>query len=309
MRRRVAARRGVRVQLMLPGLLDVRPLFLIAARSFYEKLLTAGVEIYERQGVVLHAKTMVIDGRIAVIGSTNLDYRSIEYNCELSTVLRNDEFGAQMCELFENDIRYARRIRLSEWRRRPFLDRFGQWCVTSRAISFVKRVCPLARAARARNHGLVAREVYVKAFPLAGFPHMLITKLWQNFLGTNDLLLDKLPAAHDSVIDVASSAFADNNPIPAKYSADGDNVSFPVAWSNRPDGTKSWTVMIDDPDAPFPKPFVHWLIFNIPSQLRALPEAVPNDSVVMSLQGVAQGKNSKLGNRIYRPQTPQRRWR
>jgi Raf kinase inhibitor-like YbhB/YbcL family protein len=122
---------------------------------------------------------------------------------------------------------------------------------------------------------------------------MLITKLWQT-LGTNDLLLDKLPAAHDSVIDVASSAFADNNPIPAKYSADGDNVSFPVAWSNRPDGTKSWTVMIEDPDAPFPKPFVHWLIFNIPSQLRSLPEAVPNDSVVMSLQGVAQGKNSKL---------------
>ncbi len=46
-----------------------------------------------RQGVVLHAKTMIIDGRITVIGSTNLDYRSIEYNCELSTVLRHDEFG------------------------------------------------------------------------------------------------------------------------------------------------------------------------------------------------------------------------
>jgi cardiolipin synthase A/B len=124
-----AARRGVRVQLMLPGRCDVRPL-LIAARSFYEKLMTAGVEIYERQGVVLHAKTMVIDGRITVIGSTNLDYRSIEYNCELSTVLRNDEFGAQMCRLFENDIQYAKRIRLSEWRRRPMLDRCGQWCVS-----------------------------------------------------------------------------------------------------------------------------------------------------------------------------------
>jgi Raf kinase inhibitor-like YbhB/YbcL family protein len=124
-------------------------------------------------------------------------------------------------------------------------------------------------------------------------PSMLITKLWQK-LGTNDLVLSRLAARNDSTLDVASSAFADENPIPAKYSADGDNVSFPIAWSNQPDDTKSWAVMIEDPDAPFPKPFVHWLIYNIPAQLRSLPEGVPNDGVVMSMQGIAQGKNSKL---------------
>ncbi len=123
-----AARRGVRVRLMLPGRIDVK-LLLVAARSFYEKLLTAGVEIYERQGAVLHAKTLCVDDYTTIIGSTNLDYRSIEYNCELSVIIRNQPFGQQMRDLFENDVRYARRIGLSEWRRRPRWDRFVEWAV------------------------------------------------------------------------------------------------------------------------------------------------------------------------------------
>src|SRR2546421_5235073 len=69
-----AARRRVKVRLMLPAKGDV-PLLMIAARSFYEKLLQAGVEIYERQGAILHAKTLCIDNTISIIGSTNFDYR------------------------------------------------------------------------------------------------------------------------------------------------------------------------------------------------------------------------------------------
>jgi cardiolipin synthase A/B len=124
-----AARRGVRVRLMLPGRSDVR-LVQLAARSFYERLMTAGVEIYERQMVVLHAKTMVVDGRTSVVGSVNLDYRSIEYNMELSTIVRSEEFGRQMIDLFENDVRYAKRISLNEWRKRPWRDRLVQWGVS-----------------------------------------------------------------------------------------------------------------------------------------------------------------------------------
>lgn len=124
-----AARRGVKVQLMLPGRCDVKPL-LIAARSFYATLLEAGVEIYERQGCILHAKTMVIDGDLSVVGSTNLDYRSIEYNCELSSVIRNEQFGAQMQTLFENDVQFAKKISLREWRKRPWVDRAVQWTVS-----------------------------------------------------------------------------------------------------------------------------------------------------------------------------------
>ena len=124
-----AARRGARVRLMLPGHCDV-PLVRIAARSFYERLLSCGIEIYERQGVVLHCKTMVVDGATSVIGSTNLDYRSIEYNCEISAVIRSEAFGKQMQDLFENDVCFAWKIELGEWRRRPRWDRFVQWAVS-----------------------------------------------------------------------------------------------------------------------------------------------------------------------------------
>jgi cardiolipin synthase len=124
-----AARRGVRVRLMLPGKCDVR-LLQIAAQSFYETLLTNGVHVYERQGCILHAKTMVIDDQISVIGSTNLDYRSIEYNCELSVIINDPTFGRQMRELFNNDVGYAKRIALADWRYRPHWDRFVQWAVS-----------------------------------------------------------------------------------------------------------------------------------------------------------------------------------
>lgn len=123
-----AAKRRVKVRLMLPAECDV-PLLMTAARSFYEKLLQSGVEIYERQGAILHAKTLCIDGFTSIIGSTNLDYRSIEYNCELSVIFRNREFGRQVKLLFENDVCYAERITLKEWRKRPFSDRLVQWAV------------------------------------------------------------------------------------------------------------------------------------------------------------------------------------
>jgi len=124
-----AARRGVRVRLMLPGRCDV-PIVRLCARSFYETLMTAGVEIHERQGVILHAKTMVVDECTSIIGSSNLDYRSIEYNCELSAIVRSAQFGRQMCDLFENDMAFSRRITLNEWRRRPQWDRLVQWAVS-----------------------------------------------------------------------------------------------------------------------------------------------------------------------------------
>jgi cardiolipin synthase len=123
-----AAKRGVKVRLMLPGRGDVQ-LLLTAARSFYEVLLPAGVEIYERQHVILHAKTMCIDNEYTVIGSTNLDYRSIEYNLELSALVKSKEFGQQMHALFENDVRYAQRISNKEWRKRAVVDRVAQWAV------------------------------------------------------------------------------------------------------------------------------------------------------------------------------------
>jgi cardiolipin synthase len=124
-----AARRGVRVRLMLPGRGDVRAL-MIAARSFYETLMAAGVQVYEREGVVLHAKTMVVDGTISMLGSTNLDHRSIEYNLELAALIRSSKFGAQMEALFDHDVRFAKRMTPGRWKRRPRWDRVVQWGVS-----------------------------------------------------------------------------------------------------------------------------------------------------------------------------------
>ncbi|HEV7300976.1 MAG TPA: phospholipase D-like domain-containing protein [Tepidisphaeraceae bacterium] len=124
-----AAKRGARVRLMLPSRSDVKAL-IIAARSFYERLMDAGIEIYERQGVVLHAKTMCVDGYTSIVGSANLDTRSIEFNLELSAIIRNAEFGQQMRDLFDNDVRYAHRIDPDVWRSRPYRDRMIQWMVS-----------------------------------------------------------------------------------------------------------------------------------------------------------------------------------
>jgi cardiolipin synthase len=124
-----AAQRGVNVRLMLPGKTDIPPVR-AAAHAFYELLMSQGVEIWERQLAVLHAKTLCVDERISVVGSTNLDYRSIEFNCELSVVIRSKEFGRQLTRLFQHDMQFARQITLAEWRRRPWRDRFVQWGVS-----------------------------------------------------------------------------------------------------------------------------------------------------------------------------------
>jgi cardiolipin synthase len=124
-----ARERGVRVRLMFPGRSDVK-VVRAAAHSFYEPLLIAGVEIWERQGAILHAKSLVIDDEISVLGSTNLDYRSIEFNCELSAVIRSRPFAMQMGALFRHDTNYSERIHLENWRQRPWRDRIVQWAAS-----------------------------------------------------------------------------------------------------------------------------------------------------------------------------------
>lgn len=124
-----ASRRGVRVRVMLPGRCDV-PLLQTAARSFYENLMNHGVQVFERRDVVLHAKTMVIDANTSLIGSTNLDYRSIEYNLELSALVRSQTLGLEMQRLFEHDISYSDAIDLKVWRKRAIRDRITQWAVS-----------------------------------------------------------------------------------------------------------------------------------------------------------------------------------
>lgn len=120
-----AARRGVEVKIILPSRTDFWAVF-HAARSHYDELLEAGVQIYERQERVLHSKTAVIDGVWSTIGSTNMDWRSFTHNHELNAVVLGKEFGDQMEAMFERDLAASRRITLEDWQKRPIKDRFKE---------------------------------------------------------------------------------------------------------------------------------------------------------------------------------------
>ena len=118
-----AVRRGVKVQLVLPATNDV-PLVRLVSRSYYAPLLKAGIEIYEREGTVLHAKLMLIDDCWGVIGSANLDLRSFHRNYELNVIVDSHGFGRQLNEAIEEDLRQSRRILLHEHENRGILVRF-----------------------------------------------------------------------------------------------------------------------------------------------------------------------------------------
>lgn len=124
-----AARRGVKVQLMLPAHADIR-IMTYAARAFYQRLLESGVELYERQSVILHSKTLTVDDDLSIVGSSNLDYRSTDFNCEISAVIRSRRFAEQLSMLFEHDVLHARRLERDEWRLWPIRDRLVQWVTT-----------------------------------------------------------------------------------------------------------------------------------------------------------------------------------
>ena len=112
-----ATARGVAVTLILPSQTDSWLVF-HAGRSSYDRLLRAGVAIYERQGVVLHSKTMLIDGVWATVGSTNLDFRSFLHNHELNVVVLGREFGQRLQVVIDADLAASKRITLQAWRRR-----------------------------------------------------------------------------------------------------------------------------------------------------------------------------------------------
>jgi Raf kinase inhibitor-like YbhB/YbcL family protein len=91
---------------------------------------------------------------------------------------------------------------------------------------------------------------------------------------------------------VTSPAFQSNGAIPSRYTCEGQDVSPPLAWSGATGNTRSFALIVDDPDAPDPaKPqrvYVHWVIFNLPPNTTALPE---NASKMGLPKGAMQGKN------------------
>jgi cardiolipin synthase A/B len=109
------ARRGGRVQLILAGKTDV-PLAQLAARSLYRRLLRSGVEIYEYQPQILHAKLIIVDDAVYT-GSSNLDVRSLRINYELMIRFADAGVVAGSREIFDDILKNCRRITVEEWRR------------------------------------------------------------------------------------------------------------------------------------------------------------------------------------------------
>ena len=112
-----AAKRGVDVRMVLPAKTDSGLVFHIG-RSHYEDLLESGVKIFERRDAMLHAKTALIDGVWATVGSTNLDWRSFLHNDEVNAVVLGVNFGNQMRAAFESDVARSEQIVLQKWRSR-----------------------------------------------------------------------------------------------------------------------------------------------------------------------------------------------
>ncbi|HEY0512346.1 MAG TPA: phospholipase D-like domain-containing protein [Thermoanaerobaculia bacterium] len=125
-----AVARGVDVRLLLPSKSDV-PIARRAGHGYYGQLLKGGVRIFEYQPAVLHAKTLVADGLVSVVGSTNLDFRSFLFNAECDLLMMDAPTAALMEKAFLTDLEASAEIHLDDWRRRSWTrklgDRVARW--------------------------------------------------------------------------------------------------------------------------------------------------------------------------------------
>ena len=93
-------------------------------------------------------------------------------------------------------------------------------------------------------------------------------------------------------ISIQSSAFGSGEAIPKKHTGEGEDVSPALTWSGVPAEAKELALICDDPDAPRPEPWVHWVIYDMPATLKGLPEGVAKDATLGEPPDVLQGKNS-----------------
>ena len=121
-----AARRGVDVEIVLPGFSDFwAPVY--AGRSHYAELLDAGVRIFEWHEALMHAKTAVIDGVWSSVGSTNLDWRSFVHNYEADLIVHDTAFARELERRFELDVAASVQIDREQWAQRAAGERFKEW--------------------------------------------------------------------------------------------------------------------------------------------------------------------------------------
>lgn len=111
--------------------------------------------------------------------------------------------------------------------------------------------------------------------------------------------------AGGGTLTVSSPGFKDGQPIPEEYTAYGKGRSIPLGWSNLPSGTRSIAIVMDDPDAKTPRPFVHWLIYNVPADTKSLDVGLPTKPRLDDPKGALQGSNDTKSTGYFGPRPPQ----
>ncbi|PWK13148.1 cardiolipin synthetase 2 [Tumebacillus permanentifrigoris] len=122
---KTASLSGLDVRLIVQGIPEYQ-LTYWASRSYFEELLQAGVKIYKYQKGILHAKVIVIDDEIGIVGSANMDIRSFQLNFEASALVYDRKFVARLQEDFTQDLEDSALVTLAEYRSRPLSDRFKE---------------------------------------------------------------------------------------------------------------------------------------------------------------------------------------
>ena len=120
-----AALKGCDVRLMVPAKAD---LFFMgpANKSFYKECLEAGIRIFEKGGKFIHAKTMVSDDYLSIIGSANMDCRSLELSYEINAYVYNEDIAKKNKRIFLEDLKECREISLDDWNDRPWYRKLTQ---------------------------------------------------------------------------------------------------------------------------------------------------------------------------------------
>jgi cardiolipin synthase A/B len=121
----VAALSGVKIKLLVPFKSD-SGLVNVAARANYGELLAAGVEIFQYTKGFVHAKTMVSDGQLVIVGTANMDHRSFEMNFEVNCIIYDAKTAKKLRDVFFDDLQDAVKIDPAAWRRRPWYKKFAE---------------------------------------------------------------------------------------------------------------------------------------------------------------------------------------
>ncbi|MFF5265152.1 phosphatidylserine/phosphatidylglycerophosphate/cardiolipin synthase family protein [Actinomadura viridis] len=124
------ARRGVEVELLLPGPHADKRVSLLAGRQHYDRLLADGVRIWEFTPSMMHAKIITMDGIVSLVGSTNFNRRSMDHDEEVVLAVIDRDLTATLDAHFEDDLARSERIAPGRWKRRSVLHRAGELSVT-----------------------------------------------------------------------------------------------------------------------------------------------------------------------------------